>query len=69
MLPVVPSDISFTASGTAGVIRRMRFDIAVIGSCAAHPDAGLTVTDWGDAHVKRAALESTNRVCLAGPRS
>ena len=43
----------------------MRFDIAIIGSCATHPDAGLTVADWGDAHVKRAALESASRVCLA----
>ncbi len=63
--PVNHDDLSFTAPGTADVIRRMRFDIAIIGSCAAHPDAGLTVADWGDAHVKRAALKSASRVCLA----
>ena len=63
--PVNHDDLSFTAPGTAAVIRRMRFDVAIIGSCAAHPDAGLTVADWGDAHVKRAALKSASRVCLA----
>lgn len=42
----------------------MRFDTAVIGTCAANPDAGLTVAGWGDAQVKRAAIASAQRVFL-----
>jgi len=62
--PINPDGLSFTAAGTADVIRSMRFDLAILGSCAAHPDTGLTVADWGDALAKRAALQAARRTVL-----
>lgn len=62
--PVDTDDLSFTGPGAAEVVRDMRFDIAIFGACAAHPDSGLTVAGWSDAQVKRAALAATSRVIL-----
>lgn len=62
--PINPGDLSFTATGTEQAVRQMRFDHAFISSCAAHPDSGLTVADWGEAHVKRAAMTSARRTVL-----
>ncbi|MDQ7993931.1 MAG: DeoR/GlpR transcriptional regulator, partial [Propionicimonas sp.] len=62
--PVNPDDLAFTAAGTAEAIGAMRFDLAILGSCAAHPDTGLTVADWGDAQAKRAALAASRRSVL-----
>lgn len=42
-----------------------RSDVAIIGTCAASPAQGLTVTTSEDAQVKRAAIASTARVILA----
>ncbi len=57
-------DLAFTGAGAADAVRAMRFDIAIIGACAADPDTGLTVAGWGDAQVKRAALDASRRVVL-----
>ncbi len=57
-------DLAFTSAGAAEAVVAMRFDTAIIGTCAADPDNGLTVAGWGDAHVKRAAFASSQRVIL-----
>ncbi|QHF21164.1 DeoR family transcriptional regulator [Rathayibacter sp. VKM Ac-2762] len=62
--PVGHDDLAFTGAGAAEAIRAMRFDFAILGACAADPDTGLTVASWGDAQVKRAAIESSRRVVL-----
>jgi len=62
--PVDTDDLSFTGPGAAEIVRDMRFDVAIFGACAAHPDSGLTVAGWGDALVKRAALAATSRAVL-----
>lgn len=62
--PVSNDDLSFTAAGVEQAIDRMRFDRAFISSCAAHPETGLTVADWGDARAKRAAMASARSTVL-----
>ena len=62
--PVDPDGLSFTGPGAAEAIGAMRFDMAILGSCAAHPDTGLTVAGWGDAQAKRAVLAATRRAVL-----
>ena len=57
-------DLAFTGAGAAEAVSAMRFDTAIIGTCAASADTGLTVAGWGDAHVKRAAMASSGRVIL-----
>lgn len=57
-------DLTFTADGAGQAVRQMRFDFAFIGSCAAQPDTGLTVADWGEAQVKKAILASTRHAVL-----
>lgn len=61
---VTSDDLSLTGGGVADAVRQMRFDVAIIGACAAHPDHGLTVAGWEDAHVKRAVLASATKVIL-----
>lgn len=56
--------LAFTGPGAAEAVRAMRFDIVVLGACAADPENGLTVAGWGDSQVKRAAIESTRSVVL-----
>ena len=62
--PIDHDDLAFTSAGATEAVAAMRFDTAVIGTCAANPDAGLTVAGWGDAQVKRAAIASAQRVFL-----
>nr|WP_279631114.1 DeoR/GlpR family DNA-binding transcription regulator [Rathayibacter sp. VKM Ac-2801] len=62
--PVGHDDLAFTGAGAAEAVRAMRFDTAILGACAADPETGLTVASWGDAQVKRAAIESSRRVVL-----
>ena len=57
-------DLAFTSAGTVEAVEAMTFDTAIIGTCAAHPDIGLTLAGWGDAQVKRAAIASAHRVVL-----
>ncbi|RIJ55085.1 DeoR/GlpR family DNA-binding transcription regulator [Clavibacter phaseoli] len=57
-------DLAFTGASAVDAVRGMRFDVAVLGACAADPDTGLTVAGWGDALVKRAALAASRRVVL-----
>jgi DeoR/GlpR family transcriptional regulator of sugar metabolism len=57
-------DLAFIGQGAADAVRAMRFDIAILGACAADPATGLTVAGWGDAQVKRAAIEAARRVIL-----
>ncbi|POH62278.1 MULTISPECIES: DeoR/GlpR family DNA-binding transcription regulator [Cryobacterium] len=61
---VGPDDLAFTGPGAAEAVRAMRFDFAILGACAADPETGLTVAGWGDAQVKRAAIECARRVVL-----
>jgi DeoR/GlpR family transcriptional regulator of sugar metabolism len=62
--PVDHDDLAFTSAGAAEAVRTMRYDVALISACAADPATGLSVTRWGDAHVKQAALASSSRVVL-----
>jgi DeoR/GlpR family transcriptional regulator of sugar metabolism len=57
-------DLAFTGAGAVEAVRAMRFDVAILGACAADPDTGLTVAGWGDASVKRAVLQVARRVVL-----
>lgn len=57
-------DLSFTGAGVAEAVSAMRFDVAIIGACAAGPESGLTVASWNDAHVKRAVLGAAQRSIL-----
>jgi len=61
---VDPDDLGFTSAGAAEAVRAMRFDLAILGACAADPMTGLTVAGWGDAQVKRAAIAASRRVVL-----
>ena len=61
---VGPDDLSFTGAGVAEAVEAMRFDVAFIGACAADPASGLTVADWNDARVKRAALSAARSSVL-----
>ncbi len=56
--------LAFTSAGVVDAVAAMQFDTAIIGTCGANPDVGLTVADWGDAQVKRAAFASAQRVIL-----
>ncbi|MFT0848225.1 DeoR/GlpR family DNA-binding transcription regulator [Actinomycetaceae bacterium L2_0104] len=62
--PISDGDLSFTAASAERTISQMRFDYAFLGSCAAHPDNGLTVADWGESQVKRAIFASTRHTVL-----
>lgn len=57
-------ELAFVGAGTADAVSAMRFDVAIIGACAADLDSGLTVAGWDDAHVKRAVLMSSRRSIL-----
>lgn len=57
-------DLSFVGAGAVDTVRGMRFDYAVLGACAADPATGLTVAEWEDAQVKRAALAVSRRAML-----
>jgi DeoR/GlpR family transcriptional regulator of sugar metabolism len=62
--PLDHDDLAFTSAGAADAVRSMRFDIAVITTCAADPVQGLSVERWGDARVKQAALTNARRAVL-----
>jgi DeoR/GlpR family transcriptional regulator of sugar metabolism len=49
---------------TEASLRRLRFDTVVLTCCGFSLDAGVTAHDLQDAAVKRAALDSANRVVL-----
>lgn len=57
-------DLSFSGAGAIAAVREMRFDVAVLGACAADPATGLTVAGWDDAQVKRTALAASRRAML-----
>lgn len=57
-------DLAFTSATAVDTVRAMRFDVAIFGACAADPETGLTVADWNDAQIKRAALAQSNRAVL-----
>ncbi|UYQ77476.1 DeoR/GlpR family DNA-binding transcription regulator [Glutamicibacter sp. JL.03c] len=62
--PLSFDELSFVGAGTAEAVASMRFDVAIIGACAANIDTGLTVSQWDDAYVKRAVLKSAQRSIL-----
>ncbi|PJI86609.1 DeoR family transcriptional regulator [Luteimicrobium subarcticum] len=57
-------DLTFAGAAALEAVRGMRFDVAILGACAADPDSGLTVAEWDDAQVKRAAIAAAQRVVL-----
>ncbi|MFC7519134.1 hypothetical protein ACFQUU_29460, partial [Herbaspirillum sp. GCM10030257] len=50
--------------GALQAVRETRFDVAILGACAASPESGLTVAGWEDAQVKREAIAQSRRVVL-----
>jgi DeoR/GlpR family transcriptional regulator of sugar metabolism len=61
---IVHDDLSFAGVGALQAVRETRFDVAILGACAADPDSGLTVASWEDAQVKREAMRQSRRVVL-----
>ncbi|GAA2170452.1 DeoR/GlpR family DNA-binding transcription regulator [Agrococcus versicolor] len=61
---IVHDDLSFAGVGALQAVRETRFDVAILGACAADPDSGLTVAGWDDAQVKREAMLRSRRVVL-----
>ena len=47
---------------TVDALRRVRADVAVLGICSLHPDAGVTALDHDEAEVKRAMVEAAGEV-------
>lgn len=52
---------------TAGVdtikmIELVRADLCLLGMCSLHPDVGISVNDFEEAHVKRAMIRASNEV-------
>lgn len=62
--PVARDDLSIGGPAVSEAIQCTRFDLAVLGACAADPDHGLTVAGWVDSRNKRAALQSSKRVIM-----
>jgi DeoR/GlpR family transcriptional regulator of sugar metabolism len=62
--PVENDTLAFTSHSAVRAIRETNADVAVIGACSALPDFGLTSTDYEDAQVKRACLDSAARRVL-----
>lgn len=62
--PVARDDLSVEGPAVSEAIQRTRFDLAILGACAADPDHGLTVAGWVDSRNKRAALQSAKRVIM-----
>ncbi len=60
--PVTDGDLSFIGLGALEALRESRFDVTVLGACAADPAHGLTTATWEDARVKRQALASSRQV-------
>jgi DeoR/GlpR family transcriptional regulator of sugar metabolism len=54
---------------TRDVIRQYRADWTVLGTCALHPRAGVTVTDEEDAQVKRAMVAAGLRTVILADHS
>lgn len=61
---IVHDDLSFAGVGALQAVRETRFDVAILGACAASPESGLTVAGWDDAQVKREAIAQARRVVL-----
>ncbi len=61
---IVHDDLSFAGVGALQAVRETRFDVAILGACAASPESGLTVAGWDDAQVKREAIAASRRVVL-----
>lgn len=61
---VATDDLRFTGSTALRAVEAMRFDVAFLGACAADPETGLTVAEYDDAHLKRAALASSRSAVL-----
>lgn len=52
---------------TAGIdairmIESVRADLCLLGMCSLHPDVGITVNDFEEAHVKRAMIRASGEV-------
>jgi DeoR/GlpR family transcriptional regulator of sugar metabolism len=58
--------LELAGSAVVDAVRDMRFDVAVLGACAASPTDGLTTSTFADAQVKREALRhARQRILLA----
>ncbi|NAZ78272.1 DeoR family transcriptional regulator [Kineococcus sp. T13] len=62
--PVETDTLAFTGGAALAAIADVSCDVAVIGTCAALPGAGLTSTTYEDAQVKRACLRAARRRVL-----
>ena len=57
---------TMAASGAAALagIEALRLDALALGVCGLHPDAGVTATDYDEAHLKRALIERAAEVIV-----
>lgn len=62
---LIPGELSFRGPLAESNIRSLRFDSAVVTPCALNLRDGLLAHDLEDAAVKRAGLESAERVIVA----
>jgi DeoR/GlpR family transcriptional regulator of sugar metabolism len=66
---LVPGELCFRGPLAESNIRSLRFDTAVVTPCAVNFRDGLLAHDLEDAAVKRAGLESSGRLIVAGAGS
>lgn len=59
--PINQDDLSISGAGVREMVQRSRFDVAILGACAADPEHGLTVADWNDARNKAAVIAASQR--------
>lgn len=63
--PVAPISLRAGDAASLRALDGFRADLAVLGTCAASPSTGLTVTTYEDAQIKRAIIGASARVVLA----
>jgi len=61
---VRPGEQSFTGAIAERTIASLRFDTAIVTCCGFSPTHGVTAFDVQDAAIKRAAIDSANRIIL-----
>ena len=62
---VAAESLRYSAASCLTALDSFRADVAIMGTCAATAEHGLTVTTHEDAQVKRAIIASASRVVLA----
>ena len=56
------ASLALTGTATLASLAQFRADICLLGICSLHLDAGVTVTDLEEAHVKRAMVQGAAEV-------